>query len=150
MKKNWLVVWKRLEKFGKFSPEYMEVSKFVQSRKGTTLNFAEELCVMIMKNNAKFEVKLTCHFKTDTRNLMNFDSSTRKSKKIALWLAPLTKVYNVSAKKSKRSYVWWHWRLMQNLKQKWLVLSKMTWGIWQICIRWNKWIGNLTKLFIHV
>ena len=39
---------------------------------------------MTMKNNAKFEEKLTCHFKTDMRNLMNFHLSTQKSKKIAL------------------------------------------------------------------
>ena len=38
---------------------------------------------MTMKNNAKFEEKLTC-FKTDLTNLTNFDSSTRKSKKVAL------------------------------------------------------------------
>ena len=57
---------------------------FVQSRKGMTLKFTEELCVMTMKNNAKFEEELTCHFKTDMRNLTNFDSSTQKSKKIAL------------------------------------------------------------------
>ena len=37
---------------------------------------------MTMKNNAKFEEELTCHFKTDMRNLTNFDSSTRKSKKL--------------------------------------------------------------------
>ena len=37
---------------------------------------------MIMNNNAKFEGKLTLHFKTDIRNLTNFDSSTRKSKKL--------------------------------------------------------------------
>ena len=49
-----------------------------------TLKFAEELCVIKMKNNVKFEEELTCHFKTDMRNLMNFDSSTRKFKKIAL------------------------------------------------------------------
>ena len=57
---------------------------FVQSRKDMTLKFIEELCVMTMKNNAKFEEKLTCHFKTDMRNLMNFHLSTQKSKKIAL------------------------------------------------------------------
>ena len=57
---------------------------FVQSMKGMTLKFTEELCVMTMKNNAKFEEELTCHFKTDMRNLTNFDSSTQKSKKIAL------------------------------------------------------------------
>ena len=49
-----------------------------------TLKFAEKLCVMIVRNNAKFEEKLTCHFKTDMRNLNNFDWSTQKSKKIAL------------------------------------------------------------------
>ena len=42
-----------------------------------------QLC-MTMKNNAKFEEELTCHFKTNLRNLTNFDSSTRKSKQIAL------------------------------------------------------------------
>ena len=31
---------------------------------------------MTMKNNAKFEEELTCHFKTDIRNLTNFDTST--------------------------------------------------------------------------
>ena len=41
----------------------------------------------------------------------------------------LTKAYNVWAKKVQRSYVWWYWTLMQNLKENWLVLSKMTWGI---------------------
>ena len=47
----------------------------------------------------------------------------------------LTKVYNVWAEKVQMSYVWWHWILMQNLKENWLVLSKMTWGIWQIFTR---------------
>ena len=39
---------------------------------------------MTMKNDAKFEEEFTCHFKTDMRNSTYFDSSTRKSKKIAL------------------------------------------------------------------
>ena len=37
-----------------------------------------------MKNDAKFEEELTCHFKTDIRNLTSFDSSTRMSQKFAL------------------------------------------------------------------
>ena len=49
-----------------------------------TLKLTEELCVMTMKNNAKFEEEMTFHFKTDMRNLPNFDSTTRKSKKNAL------------------------------------------------------------------
>ena len=37
-------------------------------------------------------------------------------------------------KKVQRNYFWWHWRLMQNLKENWQVLSKMTWGIWDILV----------------
>ena len=48
-----------------------------------TLTFTEELCVMTMNNNAKFGEEMTFHFKTDMRNLPNFDSTTRKSKKNA-------------------------------------------------------------------
>ena len=46
--------------------------------------FTEELCVKTMFNNSKFDEELTFHFKSDMRNLTNFDSTTQKSKKIAL------------------------------------------------------------------
>ena len=39
--------------------------------------------VMTINNNPKFEENLTYQFKTDLRNLTNFDPSTRKSKKFA-------------------------------------------------------------------
>ena len=41
-----------------------------------SLKLAEELCFMTMKNDAKFEEELTCHVKTDMRNLTNFDPRT--------------------------------------------------------------------------
>ena len=41
-----------------------------------SLKFTEELCVMIMENGTKIEEGLTCHFKIDMRNLMNFDLRT--------------------------------------------------------------------------
>ena len=40
-----------------------------------SLKSTEELCVITMKNDAKFEEELTCHFKIDM-NSMNFDPST--------------------------------------------------------------------------
>ena len=40
--------------------------------------------LMTMKNDAKFETELTCHFKIDMRNLTNFDPTTKKSQKFAL------------------------------------------------------------------
>ena len=60
-----------------------------------SLKCTGELCVMKMKNNAKFEKELTCQFKTDMRNLTNFDPSTQKSKKKHFNGLLLTKVYNV-------------------------------------------------------
>ena len=44
----------------------------------------------------------------------------------------MRKVYIVGAKKVQRSYLSWHWTIMQNLKRNWLVFSKLTWGIWLI------------------
>ena len=49
-----------------------------------SLRFTEELCVMTMKNDAKFEEEFTCCFKIYMRNLTNFDLSTQKSQKISL------------------------------------------------------------------
>ena len=46
------------------------------------------------------------------------------------------KVYNIWPKKVQRRYISWHWRDIHSLlKKKWLVVSKMTWRIWQIFIR---------------
>ena len=39
---------------------------------------------MTLKKDAKFEKELTCQFKIDMRNLINFGSSTQKSQKFAL------------------------------------------------------------------
>ena len=87
--------------------------------------------------------KLTCFDWILTRALENL------KKLLFNWLL-WSKYIIFELRKVQRSYVWWHWWLMQNLKEKWLVLSRMTWGIWQICIGWNKWIANLTKLFTYL
>ena len=82
----WFEKWH--EKFGKFSPEHLKVSKlgfwwdcFVQSRKVMTLNLQRSYVLWQWRYDTKFEEELICHFKTDMRNLVNFDSSTPKSKK---------------------------------------------------------------------
>ena len=63
-----------------------------------SFKFTVELCVMTMKNNAKFEEELTFHFKTDSSNLTNFDLSTQKSKKMLFNL-----LFNCSRKLSSSS-----------------------------------------------
>ena len=69
--------------FGKFSPKHSKVAKSGLSRHHCIgLKFTGELCVMIMKKDAKFEQELTCKFKFDMRNFLNFDHSTQKISKI--------------------------------------------------------------------
>ena len=82
---------KRHEEIGKISLEHTKVSKlglllvpYIQSRNCMSLKFTGELCVMTMKNYAKFEKELTCQFKIDMGNLTNFDPSTEKFQKFGL------------------------------------------------------------------
>ena len=49
-----------------------------------SLKFTEELCVIKMENDGKFEDELTCRFKIDMRNLTNLDPSTQKPQKFKL------------------------------------------------------------------
>ena len=57
---------------------------FIQSRKCMSLKLTEELCVMTMKDDAKYGEILIYRFKIDMRNLINFEPSTRKSQKFAV------------------------------------------------------------------
>ena len=70
-----------------------------------SLKLIGELCVMTMKNDAKFEKQLTCQFKTDMRNLLNFDQSTQKSQKCTLMGCVRPKYIMFELKKVERSYV---------------------------------------------
>ena len=118
------------EEFGKFLPEHLKVSKLgfwwnslVQNWKCMSWKFTGS------KRNWHVNSKLTWGiWRSLTRALENLKNLHFN------WL-PLTKVYNVWAKKVKGSYVWWHWMLMHNLKEKWFLLSKKTWGIWEIFTR---------------
>ena len=44
----------------------------------------------------------------------------------------LSKAYKDLNGKEQKSYVSWHWRVMQSLKRNWFLIPKMTWGIWWI------------------
>ena len=89
-RKNDLQLEKWYDKFDKSSPEHTEVWKrglslgpFTQSRHCLDFKLTGELYVMKMKNDAKFEKELTCQFKIDIRNLVNFDPSTQKPQKFS-------------------------------------------------------------------
>ena len=94
LNENWLVFQKWYEKFDKFSPKHLKVSKlglwwnrFVQSWKCRSLKFTGELFVSTMNYYPKIEEGLTCQFKTDICSLTNFAPSTQMSQKVALKFA---------------------------------------------------------------
>ena len=60
-----------------------------------SLKSTQQLSVITMKNDTKFEDELTCHFKVDMRNLTNFDWSTESLKKCHFNVLLLRKVYIV-------------------------------------------------------
>ena len=79
------------EEFGKFPPEHTKVSKlgvllgsFFQNRKYMSLKFTGKVCVITVKNDARFKKEWICQFKIDMRNLTNFDPSTRKFQRFTL------------------------------------------------------------------
>ena len=49
-----------------------------------SLELTEELCVITMKDDTKFEEELNCQFKIDIRNSTNIGPSTQKSQIFAL------------------------------------------------------------------
>ena len=83
----------------------------------------------------KFKGKLTRGLKNDIKNLVNFHASSQKSENLHFDGLLLSKVYKVLVEKVQKSYISWHWRMMQSLKKKWLLVPKMTWGIWWILMR---------------
>ena len=119
---DWCKIWRKTdlwfgkwdEEYGKFSPEHLKVSKLgvwsgrlIQSRKSINLKFTKELCVMTMKNDAKFEEELTCRFKTDMGSWQILTWAL-ESLNFYFNVLPLSKVYTVWAKKVQRSYISWH------------------------------------------
>ena len=93
------------------------------------------MCHDTLKGVAKFKEKLTCGLKNDIRNLVNFHASSWKSENLHFDWIHLSKAHRHLDEKVQKSYVSWHWRVMQSLKKNWLFIPKMTWGIWWILMR---------------
>ena len=55
-------------------------STFVESILCLTRKSTEELCVISLKKDTKFEEELTCALKNDKRNLANFDTTPESLK----------------------------------------------------------------------
>ena len=126
---DWYKVWRKTdlcfqkwrEEFGKFPPEHLKVSK--------SYVLWQWRMIQNLEKNWLVSSKLICGiWRILTQALENL-------KNLHINGLLLTKVYNVWAKKVQRSRVWWHWILMQNLKENWMVVPKAAWGSQQIFTR---------------
>ena len=80
-------------------------------------NFRGIMCVMTLQGDAKFKCKPTFVLKSNIRNLVNFHVSRWKSENLHFDWIFLSKAYKDLDEKTQKSYVSWHWRVMQNLKK---------------------------------
>ena len=95
----------------------------------------EELCLMTLNSDGKFEQKLTLGSKNDMRNLVNFNASSSKSENLHFDVLLLSIAYKVSAKKVQKSYLSWHWKVIQTLNKNSFFVWEKTWEIWWILTR---------------
>ena len=79
----WKMTWGIWQIFSRALKIGILMGSFNPNLKSMTLKSIEDLSVMTMKNYAKFQEDLTCHYKVDMRNLTNFDQSTWKSQKLS-------------------------------------------------------------------
>ena len=129
------------EEFGKFSPKHLKVSKlglwwdsFSQSKKCMSLKFTGEILSWQWKKMQNWKKKWLVVSKLTWGIWQILTGALENLKNLHFNGLFLIKVYNVWTKEVQRRYIWWHWRLMQNLKENWFVLSKMTWRICQIFV----------------
>ena len=120
---------------GEISPNlYFDRLLLLKVYKVSAKKSMEEICLMIPKSGAKFEEKLIFVSKM-TRIWWILIPALKSLKKLHFDWSLLYKICNAWPKKIQRSYISWHWGTVQNLNKIWLVVWKMTWGIWQIFIR---------------
>ena len=100
----------------------LQCASFVETILCLSQNSTEEICIIKLKNDAKFEEELTCVLKNE-RNVANFDPKLESIKICTLLGSFWPKHIMSELKKLQRSYVLWHWRVIQYLKKNWRVIK---------------------------
>ena len=98
---------------------------------------------MKLKSDAKFEKKSDLGFAKWPQEFGKFSPEHLKVWKLGFYGILISKGENLWAYSLQKSYVSWHWRMMKNLKRNWLVVSKLTLGIWEILTRALESLKNL-------
>ena len=137
MKKSWLAVWKMTQgilqiligtlenvKIGTFMGSFCPTLKKNYKAKNEPIICRSDMCNYTEKRWKIYgEIDLSFlnwHKQFDKFWLKNAKVSNIYTLMDCFW----PKYLMFELKKIQRSYVWWHWRLIQNLKENWLALSK--------------------------
>ena len=107
-----------------------------------------------MKGEAIFLKKLTSGLKNDTMNLVDFPVSHRKSKNLYFDGLFLSIAYKFSAEKGQKSYLSWHWGVIQTLKENWRFVFKKwhkefgefyrkQWKVWKFALWWATFLESV-------
>ena len=81
--------------------------------------YTEYLSPIALKSDAKFKRKTDMWFQIWHEEFGEFSPNYLKVRKLYFDGLFLSKVYEVWAKKIQRSYLSWHWTVMQNLNKPW-------------------------------
>ena len=79
---------------------------------------------MTLKSDVKLKKKMIRALKNDIRAFVNFHASSQKSENLHFDGLLLSKAYKDLGEKVQKSYVSWHWRVMQSLKKNWPLAPK--------------------------
>ena len=138
LSENWPVAWKMTRNLVNFhasswkSENLHLMGSFSWKGIKFYMKSTEELFLMTLESDAKFEEKLALGFKNDMTNLVNFNVNSCKFENLHFDMLLSSIAYKVSAKKVQKSYVPWHGRVIQTLKKNSLFVWKITWEIWWI------------------
>ena len=131
----WLEKWDK--ELGYFSCEQLKVWKFalwsvpfVQSIQRFRGKSTEDLSLITLKSDVKFEEKLTLGSKNDMSNFEKFNVSSGKFENLHFDALLLSVAYKVSAKKVQKNDLSWHWKKTKTLKKNRIFIWKLKWRIW--------------------
>ena len=156
LKKSWVVVWKIAWGIWQIFTRALKSPKigtlmgsFYPNKKTNELKTDRGVMRYDNEERCKTWRVIDLSFQNWHKELDKFWPQHSKISKICTLMISFWPNYMMcKAKRIWGSYAWKLWRLMQNLKENWLVFSKMTWGIWQIFTSWmeNSDFNEMAKL----
>ena len=145
---EWYKIWRGInlwfqnwhEKFDKFWPEHLKVSKIFTLMRSFWAKYILFELKKVQRGYLLWHWRVMQNLKRNwlvlwklTWEIWSILTQALESlKNFHFNVLLLSKVYIVWANKVQRSYLSWHWRVIQNLERNQLAVSKLTWEIWQI------------------